>query len=62
MSCRVLSHKCGNWYFPEVSISEGSFTQTNIASLIFLDVPCFSLCMMLKHSGLSGWPVELLFW
>ena len=28
--------------------------------LDILEVPCVSLCMMLKHSGLSGCPVILL--
>ena len=29
---------------------------------MFLEEPCVSLCIILKHSGLSGCPVELLFW
>ena len=29
---------------------------------MFLEEPCVSLCIMLKHSGLSGCPVELLCW
>ena len=28
--------------------------------LMFLEAPCAYLCMMLKQSGLSGWPVKLL--
>ena len=60
VSCRILSHTCGNWYFLRFLFNEGSFTWINIASLVFLDVPCVSLCLMLKHTGLSGWPVELL--
>ena len=52
VSCRMLSHACGNWYFQMFLFSEGSFTWMNMASLMFLDVPCVSLCMMLKHSAL----------
>ena len=29
---------------------------------MFLEESCVSLCMMLKHSGLIGWPVKLLCW
>ena len=62
VSCKMLSHICGSWYFPRFLFNEGSFTQMNMSSLMFLEVPCTSLCMMVKQSGLSGWPVELLCW
>ena len=62
VSCRMLSHIYGNWYFPWFLFKEGSFTQINMASLVFLEVPWASLSMMLKQSGLTGWPVELLCW
>ena len=53
---------CGNWYFPMFLLSEGSLTLMNMASLMFLVLPCDSLCMMVKHSGLIGCPVVLLCW
>ena len=62
MSWRMLSHTCDNWYFPRFLFGKGSFTWMNMASLMFLELPCVSLCMMLTHSGLSGWPFELLCW
>ena len=34
----------------------------NMAFLMFLDVPCVSLYMIVKQSGLTGHPVELLCW
>ena len=62
VSCRMLSQMCVNWYSLQFLFNEGSFTQMNMTSLMFLDVPCDSLCMIVKYSGLSGWPVELLCW
>ena len=56
----MLSHICGNLYFPKILFNGASFTEMNMTSLTFLVVPCVSLCMMVKQSGLSGWPVELL--
>ena len=60
VSCRMLSHMCGNWYLPRFLFKEGSFTLINIASLMFLEVPQASLHMMLKQPGITGWSVELL--
>ena len=60
VSCRMLSQMCGNSYFPRFLFKEGSFTWMNMASLMFLEVPCASLYMMLMQSGLSEWPIELL--
>ena len=60
VSCRILSHMCGNWYLPGFPFKEGSFTLINMASLMFLEVPWASLCMMLMHSQFTRWPVELM--
>ena len=32
------------------------------ASFMFFMTPCESLSTIVKHSGLTGWPVELLWW
>ena len=53
---------CGSWYFPMFLFNEGSLTLINMASLTFLVLPCDSLCMMVKQSGLTGCPVVLLCW
>ena len=50
---------CGTWYFPKFLINEGSFTQMNIASLMFLIFPSDSMCTMEKQSGQTGCPVVL---
>ena len=60
VSCKMLSQTCGNWYFPRFLLSKRSLTHINMAYLMFLEEPCVSLCIMLKHSRLSGCPVELL--
>ena len=62
VSCNMLSQTCGCWYFPKFLLSNGSFTHMNMASFIFLEGPCVSWCMILKHCGLRGCPVELLCW
>ena len=53
---------CGSWYFPKFLLSAGSFTWIYIASLMFLVTLCDSLSTMVKHSGLTRCPVELLWW
>ena len=50
VSCSIGSQKSGNWYFPMFLLSEGSLTQVNMASLMFLVLPCGSLCIMVKPS------------
>ena len=62
VSHKMLSQICGSWYFPRFLLSEGSLMHINMASLMFLEELCVSLCMMLKHSGLSECPVALLCW
>ena len=62
VSCKVLSRICGNWYFPRFLLSEGSLTCINMASLMFLEEPCVLQCMILKHSGLGGCLIELVYW
>ena len=62
VSCSIWFQICGNWYFPMFLLSEGSFTWMNMASLIFLVLPCGSLCIMVKQSGPTGCPVVLLCW
>ena len=62
VSCSVGSQMCGSWYFPMFLLHEGSLTLMNIASFMFLALPCGSLCMMVKQSGLTGCPVVLLYW
>ena len=50
-SCRMLSQMCGNWYFLRFLFNEGSFTQMDMASLMFLDVPlCFPV-----YEGKAVW-------
>ena len=61
-SCRTWSHMCRSWYFPKFLLREGSFTQIYIASFMFLVIPCDSVSTMVKHSGLTQCPVELLWW
>ena len=46
VSCSIGFHMCSNWYFPMFLFSEGSLTQMNMASLMFIVLPCGSLCMM----------------
>ena len=62
MSYRIWSHTCGSWYLPKFLFKEKSFVLKNMASLMFLVVPCPSLWTMLKQSGLIGCPVELVSW
>ena len=62
VSSSIGPQMCGNWYFPMFLLSEGSLTLMNMASLMFLLLPCGSLCIMEKQSGLTGCPVELLCW
>ena len=62
LSCRTGSHMCGCWYSPMFLLNEGSFTHMYIASLVFLVTPWGSLLTMVKHSGLSRCPIELLWW
>ena len=62
MSCKTWSQMCGSWYFPKFLLSEGSFTQMYTASLMFLMTPWDFLSTMVKHSGLTGCPVEWLWW
>ena len=47
---------------PKLLFSIGSFTQMYMASVMFLVTPCDSLCTMVKQSGLTGCPVELMCW
>ena len=61
VSCRMWSHTCGSWHLPKLLFKEGSFALINMSSLMFLVVPCASLWTMLKQSGLTGWPVELVY-
>ena len=51
---------CSNWYLTRFLFKEGSVTLIIMASLMFLKVPWASLCMMIKQSGITAWPVELL--
>ena len=54
---------CGSRYLPKFLFNEGSFTQINMAFLLFLVFPCgCSLCTMMKQSGLTGCPVVLMCW
>ena len=62
VSWSIGSQMWGNWYLPMFLFSEGSLTLINMTSLIFLVTPCDSLWIMLKQSGLIGWPVVLLCW
>ena len=47
---------------PKFLFKEGSLALMNMASLMFLVVPCESLWNMLKQSGPIGCPVELIHW
>ena len=62
VSCRIWFHTCGSWFLPKFLFKEGSFALMNMASLMFLIVPCDSLWTMLKQSGLTGCPMELVCW
>ena len=62
VSCKTSSQMCGIWYFPKFLLSEGSLTQIYIVSFMFLVTPCDSLSTMVKHLGLTGCPVEWLWW
>ena len=62
MSCRIWSHTCGSWYLPRFLFKEGLLALINMASLMYLVVPCASLWTMLKQSGLIGCPVEMVCW
>ena len=42
---------------PGSCVNDGSFTLMYMASLMFLVSPCASLSTMVKHSGLTGYPV-----
>ena len=60
VSCSIGCQMCGSWYFPMFLLSEGSLTLMNMASFMFLVLPCGSLCVMVKQFGLTGCPVVLL--
>ena len=60
VSCKTWSQMCGSWYLPKFLLSKWSFTQIYIVSLMFLVTPWDSLSKMMKHSGLTGCPVEWL--
>ena len=62
VSWSIWSQICNNLYFHMFLFREGSMTQINMASLMFLGFPCGSLCIMVKQSGLTGCPVVLLCW
>ena len=68
LSCRVGvswsigSHMWDRWYFTMFLLREGSLTLINMTSLMFLVLPCNSLCIMEKQSALIGCPVMLLCW
>ena len=62
----VVALECLVEYCPIFAVTirflfkEASFTLINMATLMFLEVPWASLCMVLQQSGITGWPVELL--
>ena len=60
VSCKILSQMCGSWNFPKFLLSNGSFTCMNMVSFMFLEDPCVFWCIILKHCGLRGCPIELL--
>ena len=43
VSCSILSHTCGSWYFPRFLFNVGSLTLMNIASFMVLEKPSVSL-------------------
>ena len=53
------SHMCGSWYLPIFLFRDGSFTHTNIASLVVLAMVWSSLSTILKLSRDNSWPVML---
>ena len=57
-SCKTWSQMCGSWYFAKFLLSEGSLAHINIASLMFLVIPCDSLSTVVKQPGLIGCSVE----
>ena len=50
------------WYFTKFLMSEGSLTRIYITPFMFLVTHCDSLSTMMKHLGLTGCPVEWLWW
>ena len=60
VSCSIGFQICGSQNFPMFVLSEGSLTWMNMVSLMFLVLPCGSLCMMVKQPGLTGCPAVLL--
>ena len=62
VSCNISSYVCGSWHFPRFLLSEGSLTHIYMATFMFLITPCTSLSAIVKHFGLTGCPVEWLWW
>ena len=60
VSFSIWSHTCGSWYLPRFLFKDGSLALMYMASLMCLVVPCVSLWTMLKQSGLTGCPMQLL--
>ena len=52
VSCSILSHTYGSWYFPRFPFNSGSLTLMNIASFMVLEKTGVSLWIMLKQSSL----------
>ena len=59
LSCSIWSHTCGSWYLPRFLFNDGSLALMYMDSFMCLVVPWISLWTMLKQSGLTGCPVEL---
>ena len=68
----MWSHMYGSWYFSKLLLSEGSFTQINIAPLMFLVTPCDSMSTVVKLRAywvpckvaivvIWGWPLRCSF-
>ena len=57
VSLSTWSHTCGSRNFPRFLFYDGSFTLMYMSSLTFLVIPCASLSIMVKKSGLTGCPV-----
>ena len=62
VSWKKSSQMCGSLYFPKFLLTEGSLTCMYISSFMFLVTPCVYLSTMVKHSGLTGYPVKWLWW
>ena len=59
LSCSIWSHTYCSWYFSRFLFKDGSLALMYMASFMCLVVPWVYVWTMLKQSGLTACPVEL---